>query len=105
MTEGGWGQCGGQPGLPAAPGPEWGGEPWELFKGLCCVGGRRMGMGVGGSVWLCGFIAVLHFIRHSLFSDCSSPSLFITALQACEVGGGGGRGGGVGKTQGQGPAP
>ena len=62
-------------------------------------------MGVGGSMWLCGFIAVLHFIRHSLFSDCSSPSLFITAVQACEVGGEGGSGGEVGKTQGQGPAP
>lgn len=78
--------------MPAAPRPECGGEPWELYKGLCWVGGAR-GWGWGWEgVWLCGFIAVLHFIRHPLFSDWYSLSLFITTLQACEVGGGGGRG-------------
>ena len=55
---------------------------------------------------LCAFIAVLHFIDIHFFADCYSPSLFITTLQACEVGGRGGREEGeVGKTQGQGPAP
>ena len=55
---------------------------------------------------LCAFIAILHFIDIHFFADCYSPSLFITTLQACEVGGRGGREEGeVGKTQGQGPAP
>ena len=31
MTEGGWGELGGQPGLPAAPGPE--GEENPGYKG------------------------------------------------------------------------
>ena len=57
-------------------------------------------------MWLYGFIAVLHFIGIHFFADGYSPSLFITTLQACEVGGGGGREEGEGgKTQGQGPAP
>lgn len=42
-------------------------------------------------MWLCDFIAVLHFIGIHFFADCYSPSLFLTTLQACEVGGGGGR--------------
>lgn len=48
-------------------------------------------------MWLCGFIPVLHFIGIHFFADCYSPSLFITTLQACEVGGWGRKGGGAGR--------
>lgn len=79
MTEGGWGQLGGQPGLASSPRPECGGEPWELYKGLAVLGagGQEDGMGWEG-VWLCGFIAVLHlqgihFFQIGTHYSLSSP--------------------------------
>ena len=59
MTEEGWGELEGQLGLPAALGSEWGGEPWELYKGLCCMEGWRMGM--GGWEDECGSVPLLLF--------------------------------------------